>query len=997
MNFCPKCGCPYDETETVCMICQEPLGDNTKKGSQSIHYLPNSEYELNAHSRTSKKFDERNTVKVSSSKARKTTNHRHKQSRKKRDISIRKRMTLILSVIAFIGIIGLAYFAVGSFKSDNGYGGIALGECYSPKNENIVFDDSDSGTGYVNNMILVFFRKNTPEDEIVRIADLVGGKIVGKISGINQYQIEIDPTTKNQLTLICKKLEENPNVKFAIIDDVIRTEPNAFSIPNDPWRDTLQGIWGIDWDEEKLSGTNWWIKAGKVLSAWKYSEYFSPINIGIVDNGFDTTHEDLRIRVINSDINSIEKHGTHVAGVIGASINNGIGISGIVENANLICVDCYATKKQEKTNVAVSSLMSGIVTCLDNNCKVINMSSGTPYTNKRETNENAQESAYTTIKYLAAMIDLYDDFIIVQAAGNGNSVGTSVNAQEYGGYFASINRDMIQQVFDKLTRDEIVFEKNITADDIMNSFIVVGAVDKKQIKGKYQLAEFSNYGNTVSVCAPGVDIFSTLPMGGLDGSYGYMDGTSMAAPIVTGIAALAWSVDQTMTAAEVKNIVISTATEQVLSRNKNDTGTYYMVNAAAAIEKAVEHCVAPSEPLIVPIIDDNEDETLGAADNNPSQDNHNPSENSTSSVTQIVTTMNGYATQIDIMRNQENRISEFQRRTHSSSGVVESDYLYRYHSSGQLESQQDVANGYVAVEYLFGNNGQIVSRIEREYPSDYKKYIYEYNGQGQITRTISEDGNSETIYYYDETGKLNKESGVITYGDMSGSFTRMYSYGSNGKLVEKVCTEDWGWGAPTESVYRYRYDYAGFVIEECHTDGSLMYTQLNLDDQYVGDQLQLMLDESAKFIVENGMLKNIIGNSYSYEFYYGSETDRTFDSKIPAVSYSDEITGDYMVDGTDIRISITATSSTDYLLTYSTPEITLENIPLAYFSYNSPTDRRPVFIVSTTYPVHSGAIHVMWDNSSLFPYAVNADIEGVEGTNGDYYSMTKLGVFVPAH
>lgn len=211
------------------------------------------------------------------------------------------------------------------------FSGQLIGESYIPKEENIVYDNDSKTSGYVNNMILIFAYSDVPRKQIVNIADSLGGSIVGEIPEIYQYQIQVGAMDKESLEFYCKKVMRFKEVKYAIIDRVYSMEKEDIALPNDPWRDVFQGILGVDWNEEKPQGYNWWIEASKVLSAWQYNESLATINVGVVDNGFDTSHEDLNITVLNNEVNSVEHHGTHVAGIIGATNNNETGITGILD------------------------------------------------------------------------------------------------------------------------------------------------------------------------------------------------------------------------------------------------------------------------------------------------------------------------------------------------------------------------------------------------------------------------------------------------------------------------------------------------------------------------------------------------------------------------------------------------------------------------------------------------------------------------------------------
>ncbi len=596
-KFCGKCGTRLDEITGLCPNC-----DAEKIKENSVQEEPITATEQQDVDQTTEKPLSKKEAKKKR-KAAKKAKKKEKWAKlttgqKVRKFFLKLFWKLILLVILAIGSCSLMVYygfldipIVDEILNEIGvisyseFAGQDINESYIPNSENIVYQNESNSFGYVNNMILVFFTSSASEEKINDAVNSINGTVVGRIDGINQYQIQVEPMEREELDAVCEFLMENESVKYAIVDTVITMDSSV--IPNDPWKDAFQGLWGVDWDENNPDGYNWWIEAVKIPSAWEYNDVLNPINVGIVDNGFDTNHEDLNLTVLNSEVNNAENHGTHVAGVIGATINNETGISGILDEKTLYCVDCYATSKQKKSNIAVSSLMDGIVTCLDNNCKVINMSSGTKFTSKAETAESAKESArYATI-YLFAMLDSYEDFIIVQSAGNGNKAGVGVDAYKYNGYFASIDDEIIQSVLDEFKEKEVVLNRDITTEDIKNSYIIVGAVDAKKKKNNWQLSEFSNYGNSITVCAPGVDVFSTIVSGGIDGSYGNMDGTSMAAPIVSGIAAMVWSVDPAMSAEQVHAYITDSATEVVSNRNKNDNGTYYLVNANEAVKAAI--------------------------------------------------------------------------------------------------------------------------------------------------------------------------------------------------------------------------------------------------------------------------------------------------------------------------------------------------------------------------------------------------------------------------
>jgi subtilisin family serine protease len=206
-------------------------------------------------------------------------------------------------------------------------------------------------------------------------------------------------------------------------------------------------------------------------------------------------------------------HGTHVSGIIGASRGNGIGIDGIADNVKIMTIRAVPDGDEYDKDIALA-----IRYAVDNGAKVINMSFGKSFSPDKKWVDEA-------IKYAASK-----DVIIVHAAGNDSK-----------------NIDSTDN-FPSTTFLDGTVAKNV---------ITVGASCDPSFASGYT-SYFSNYGkNGVDVFAPGSQIYSTLPGGN---SYGFEDGTSMASPVVAGLAALIRSYFPTLTAEQVKQAITNSAT-----------------------------------------------------------------------------------------------------------------------------------------------------------------------------------------------------------------------------------------------------------------------------------------------------------------------------------------------------------------------------------------------------------------------------------------------------
>ncbi len=209
-----------------------------------------------------------------------------------------------------------------------------------------------------------------------------------------------------------------------------------------------------------------------------------------------------------SDKKANTKHGTHVSGIIAAQRNNKIGIDGVANNTKIMVLRAVPDGDEYDKDIALA-----IRYAVDNGAKVINGSFGKYYSTHPEWVQDA-------IKYAASK-----DVLFVNAAGN---EGKNLDETE---------------VF---PNDQTKLEA-----EIADNFITIGALNF--VYGSEMVASFSNYGKSnVDVFAPGVKIWATTP----DNTYEYLQGTSMAAPAVAGVAAIIRSYFPKLTAPQVKKVLM---------------------------------------------------------------------------------------------------------------------------------------------------------------------------------------------------------------------------------------------------------------------------------------------------------------------------------------------------------------------------------------------------------------------------------------------------------
>ncbi|TKD72393.1 S8 family peptidase [Pseudalkalibacillus hwajinpoensis] len=261
----------------------------------------------------------------------------------------------------------------------------------------------------------------------------------------------------------------------------------------------------------------------KAEQAWDVTQSNSSVKIAVIDTGVDYNHPDLAGKVIkgydfaDNDNDPMDEHyhGTHVSGIAAAKTNNGIGIAGLSPNASILAVRVL----DESGSGSLDDVAQGIRYSADQGAQVINLSLGGILGS--QTLKDAVNYAWNK------------GSVVVAAAGNESSPKPS-----YPAYYSNA--------------------------------IAVAATDQNDT-----IAFYSNYGTWVDIAAPGSSVYSTMP----GNSYDNLSGTSMASPVVAGVAGLLAA--QGRSASEIRTALEETAD------NVTGTGTLFQngrVNAANAVQ-----------------------------------------------------------------------------------------------------------------------------------------------------------------------------------------------------------------------------------------------------------------------------------------------------------------------------------------------------------------------------------------------------------------------------
>jgi uncharacterized repeat protein (TIGR02543 family) len=374
--------------------------------------------------------------------------------------------------------------------------------------------------GYKSGEILVKFREGVSPARQQNLHQRHGARLIKEFKGSRLHHLKFKDGTNFADTL--ERYRKDPDVVYA--------EPNykltIQTTPNDP---SYSMLWGMN----RINAP----------TAWDQTTGSNSVVVAVIDTGIDYTHPDLAANIsatpgldaVNNDNDPMDDngHGSHVAGTIGAVGNNGTGVTGVNWNVKILACKAFDAYGNGYVDAAVACL-NYVRSLKDSGVNIV-----------------ATNNSWTVGNYFSQA--LYDainaqrDILFVAAAANSGT-----------------NNDKLP-----------AYPANFALPNIIS----VSATDSNDA-----LAGFSNYGSrTVHVGAPGDGIYSTLPAvnaWGIDGGYGYLSGTSMAAPHVTGLAALLKAQTPGRDATTLKNLILASGDELLSLNGKTITGKQINVYGA---------------------------------------------------------------------------------------------------------------------------------------------------------------------------------------------------------------------------------------------------------------------------------------------------------------------------------------------------------------------------------------------------------------------------------
>lgn len=410
--------------------------------------------------------------------------------------------------------------------------------------------------------VLVVAAEGAGPRGLERVAREINGRGPRRIPGSPVHVVRLPP--EMSVDQAVRRFEHDPSVEYAEPDYLVTADDRT--VPGDP---AFGQLWGLDNTGQTGGTPDADIDAAE---AWAWGTGSAGVTVAVIDTGVDIGHPDLQSNIwrnrdevagnrVDDDRNGYvddvhgwdfanddrsvydgpdDDHGTHVAGTIAAAGDNDTGVTGVAWRARVMPLKFLGPNGGH-----VSDAIAALSYAVDNGARVSNNSWG-----------GAGHSRALRDAIAAAGAQGH---VFVTSAGNGG---------------------------DDQVGDDLAVVPSYPASYAEPSIISVAATDHHD-----SLAPFSNYGDReVDLAAPGVQVYSTLP----GGRYGSYSGTSMAAPHVTGVAALLLAERPGATGSDITMLLTSTVDR--LATLSGAVGSGGRLNAASLVQQVQSGAALSATP-----------------------------------------------------------------------------------------------------------------------------------------------------------------------------------------------------------------------------------------------------------------------------------------------------------------------------------------------------------------------------------------------------------------
>lgn len=423
------------------------------------------------------------------------------------------------------------------------------------------------------NTLMLSFAQGVTVSEANSLLSEIDAEIVGGLQGSSQSDIEIAgqrgsgilfvrvPTeSPDELAPVLSTLREDERIAVVVQDALVEVPPQS-QLPEDLSTERLPQPNGAtppgwDWDAQPTGG-NYGMELSRVPQMWNLNASVEKQNgsavTGVFDVGFvnESNHDDLTYDQ-NLSPSDVHYHGSHVAGIINAIYDNGVGVDGVNPYADLVVRSVNIDTTGDTTVFEIresfgEGFLTGYFDLINqrSDIETLNISLGYnwgPAGIDQDNNATAQQlvenqaALFAIVEILILIFDddydSLDDFPLISvSAGNDSDSGFGIQDARWSSPF---------------TYAGIEF-------DLSNVIVVESLANAPGMTGGGTRSDFSNTGGDIS--APGSDVLSTIT----NNSYFELSGTSMSAPHVTGLISYLYSVDSSLSHSDILDLLTSNA------------------------------------------------------------------------------------------------------------------------------------------------------------------------------------------------------------------------------------------------------------------------------------------------------------------------------------------------------------------------------------------------------------------------------------------------------